>query len=247
MATIKKHNSTTFVRCPKDEQHLFNRVPVKLYSLNGYQLAIIVQILSNKDNWNIVKDEIQKRVGFPEKKFLEAWEELKSLGYIRLKRMWGSYHYTIYEDLDYTTGTGADCIDHTTGNSTSCTGALLTTTNNNYYIDVTTTASTACYENQFSELVEQYPSMGTKPDGTTYKLKGKLDDCKRAYIDYLKTSEMTHNEVMTALKVELNDKRMTGRTDFQQGLYRWINEKVFEQYKGRKVEPAELGYGETLI
>jgi hypothetical protein len=133
MGTITKQNSTTFVRCPKDGNFPFNRVPAKLYNLDGYQLAIMAQILSNKDDWNLVKYEIAKRMGFPERKFLKAWRELEKLGYIQIKKKWGCYHYTIFEDPDYTTGTGADCESYTTGNSTGCTGAVLTTTNNNYY------------------------------------------------------------------------------------------------------------------
>jgi hypothetical protein len=133
MGTLTKQNSTTFVRCPKDGNFPFNRVPAKLYNLDGYQLAIMAQILSNKDGWNLVKYEIEKRMGFPERKFYKAWRELEKMGYIQIKKKWGYYHCTIYEDPDYTTGTGANCRDHTTGNSTGCTGAVLTTTNNNYY------------------------------------------------------------------------------------------------------------------
>jgi hypothetical protein len=247
MGTKIKQNSTTFVRCPKDENFPFNKVPAKLYNLDGYQLAIMAQILSNKDDWNLVKYEIGKRLGFPERKFLKAWRELERLGYIQIKRMWGCYHYNIYEDPEYTTGMGADCIDYTTGSSTSCTGAILTTINNNYYRDVTTTSGSTCDDNQFNELMELYPSTGTKPDGTTYLLKGKRNDCKRAYIDYLKTGVMTHDEIMTALKVELNNKRMTGNTHYQKGLLKWIDEKIFEQYKGMSVKPVEQGYGTELI
>jgi hypothetical protein len=175
-------NRTTFVRCPKDEDHPFNRVPAKLYALDGYQFAIITQILANKDGWNIVKSEIQKRLGFPERKFLKAWKDLETLGYIKLKRMWGSYDYTIYEDPEYTTCTGADCMDHTTSSSTTCTGATLTTINKNYYNNITTRKDASCYEIQFNELTELYPDMGTSPDGTTYTLKGNLGKCKKAYI-----------------------------------------------------------------
>jgi hypothetical protein len=65
MGTKIKQNNTTFVRCDKDEQHPFYRIPVGLFKLDGYQLAIMAQILSNKDGWNIVKYEIGKRLRFP--------------------------------------------------------------------------------------------------------------------------------------------------------------------------------------
>jgi hypothetical protein len=246
MGTIIKQNSTTFKRCPKDEQHPFNRIPAKLFNLNGYQFAIMAHILSNNDDWNIVKYEIGKRVGFPERKFLKAWRELETLGYIQIKRMWGSYHYTVYEDLDHTTGTGADCIGHTTGNSTCCTGAILTTTNNNYYNNITTGTDATYYKNQFNELKELYPTSVTRKDGKTYSLKGKIKDCEKLYIEYLKTEKASHDEIINCLKVELNDKMRTGNMTYQVGLLRWIEDEHWEVYKGRTVEPAEVGYGQTI-
>ena len=162
MGTNIKQNTTTFNRCPKDEQHPFCKIPANLFELDGYKLAIMAQILSNKDGWNIVKYEIGKRLGFPERKFLKAWRELEKLGYIQITRKWGCYHYTIFENLDNTTGTGADCADYTTGNSTSCTGATLTTINNNYYTDITAGTDAPCYKDQFNELMEVYPSEGNR-------------------------------------------------------------------------------------
>jgi hypothetical protein len=103
MGTITKQNITEFVRCPKDANYPFIIVPAKLYKLDGYQFAIMAQILSNSNDWNLVKYEIQKRMGFPERKFLKVWKELEKLGYIQIKRNWGYYHYTIYEDPEYTT------------------------------------------------------------------------------------------------------------------------------------------------
>jgi hypothetical protein len=247
MGTIIKQNTTTFNRCPKDEQHPFYRLPAELLKLNGYQLAIMVQILSNKDDWNIVKYEIGKRLGFPERKFLKAWKELVSLGYIRIERMWGSYNYTIYEDPEYTTCTGADCKDHTTGSSTTCTGATLTTINNNYYNDKTTSSDASCYTSQFNELMELYPDIGTKSDGTSYRLKGSLDSCKKAYSDYLNLGEMNHEDILTALQVELVEKQRTGSTHYQPGFLKWIHQRNFEQYRGQSIEPVEARYGETLI
>jgi hypothetical protein len=239
-------NRTTFVRCPKDENYPFNRVPAKLYDLNGYQFAIMAQILANKDGWNIVKSEIQNRLDFPERKFLKAWKDLEALGYIKLKRLWGSYHYTIYEDLDYTTCTGAYCIDHTTGSSTTCTGAILTTTNNNYYREVTMTADSNREERQFYELLKLFPPVGTKRDGTKYEVKGRLKECQKAYIDYLRTNAMTHEEILTALKVEMNERQMNGKTHYQPRLLKWIEERKFELYKGRTIQPAEPGYGQSI-
>ena len=240
-------NRTTFVRCSKDEEHTFNRVPAKLCDLNGYQLAIMVQILSNKDGWNIVKYEIAMRLGFPRQKFNAAWDSLIKLGYIDRKRIQGGYYYTIFEDLASTTTNGGICENSTSTTGGRCTGGILTTTNNNYYRELTTTADSNCREGQFEELLALYPFLGTKPDGATYPLKGKRNDCKRAYSEYLETNAMTHDEVMTALQVELSDRERNGRTHFQQSLFRWIEDRTFEQYKGLTIEPVKVGYGQTFL
>jgi hypothetical protein len=245
MGTINRQNKTTFVRCLKDEQHPFTRIPATLCSLNGYQLAIMTQILSNRDDWKVVKKEICKRVGFPREKFNDAWKSLIDLGYILVKRILGGYDYTIYEDPASTSTRDGIC-DSTSTTGSSCTGGMLTTINNNYNREMTMTADGTCEESQFNELIELYPATGTKPDGTSYKLKGNLDKCKKAYTDYLKTNVMTHDEIMTALKVELNDKRMNGKTNFQKGLFRWIEDKSFEHYRGKKLETVDMGYGTEL-
>jgi hypothetical protein len=247
MGTIKKQNKTTFVRCLKDEQHPFNIIPAELYSLNGYQLAIMAQILSNRDDWNIVKKEIGKRVGFPREKFNDSWKSLRELGYIKVDRIQGGYDYTIYEDLSVTSTTGGICEYSTSTTGRTCAGGMLTTTNNNYYRDVATTADSTCYESQFNELLGLYPNIGDRPEGTTYSLKGKCKECKNAYIDYLKSNAMTHDEILLALKVELNNKRMNGSIFYQEGLLNWIENKTFEQYKGKTLEPIEMGYGTELM
>ena len=95
----------------------------------------------------------------------------------------------IYEDPEYTTCTGADCRDTTTGSSTSCTGATLTTINNNYNRDMTMTMDGTCNESQFNEPIELYPTTGTKSDSTSNNLKGNLNKCKKAYTDYLNSYE----------------------------------------------------------
>ena len=247
MGTKKLQNSTTYVRCLKDEHHPYNIVPAGLYSLNGNQFAIMAQIICNNNDWAIVKEEIRSRVNISRMKFDTAWQSLIDMGYIVMRRIQAGYHYTIYEDPGSSTTAGGMCENSTTTAGTTCAGGILTNTKSNYYKEMTTTAGSSCEENRFMELLEKYPSEGTKPDGTTYPLKGKLSGCKRAYSEYLQTGTMTHDEIMTALKVELNDKQITGKAHYQQGLFNWIMDKSFEQYKGRSVEPVELGYGTELI
>lgn len=264
MGTIKKQNRTTFVRCPKDAQHPFNRVPAKLYKLDGYQLAIMAQILSNNDNWNLVKYEIEKRMGFPERKFLTAWRELEKLGYIQMKKMWGSYLYTIYEDPDHTTCTGADCTGHTTGSSTGCTGDILTTTNNNYYNTEESSdqliiepvkkvakeipdEQNSELHNQFIELYEIYPCDVIRTDGSKNYLKTDRNRCEELYTAYLKEGLLTHDEVMICLKSELRAKKQTGNMKYLKRFDKWLNAREFEGYKDNADKPVFMPYGTELM
>jgi len=244
MGTIIKKNSTTFLRCLKDEQHPFNRIPAKLFSLNGYQFAIMAQILSNKDDWNLVKNEIRRRLGFPERKFLKAWKELELLGYIQVKRMWGCYHYTIYEDPVYTTGTGADCVGHTTGSSTSCTGAILTTTNTNYYYNTTASTDADCMKNKFYELNELYPA-SVSCNGKKNYLKANIEDCEQEYIKFLMKQEKSHKDILSCLKRELDERKRANETLYQPALLKWIKERRWEAFE-KIIEPTEARYGQML-
>lgn len=246
---IKRNkNRTTFVRCPKDEDHPFHRIPAKLCELDGYQLAIMVQIIANKDGWNIVKSEIARRLVFPRQKFNDAWKELLKSGHIIRTRIQGGYDYTIFEDLGFTGSTGGNCENSTSTTGGRCTGGMLTTINNNYYNrEVTSTADSNCENSQFDELLAAYPSQGTRSDGSTYSLKGKRKECKKIYNEYLKTNTMSHDEILVALKVELNNRKRNGGTLFQQSLFRWIEDRTFEEYKGRTIEPVKVGYGESFL
>jgi len=246
MGSTVKQNSTTFIRCPKDEKHPFNRLSTSLYSLNGYQFAIMAYILSNKDNWNLVKYEIGKRLGFPERKFLKAWKELVDMGYIQITKKWSSYHYTIIEDPGCTTGMGADCVAHTAGNSTGCVSAILTTTKNNYYYNNTTGPDATCYENEFNELQELYPASVTGPNGNQNILKANIEDCKKEYIEYLLTQQKSHEEIITCLQRELDERNRTGNTMYQPSLLKWIKEKRWEPYENNNSEPIEAKYGQIV-
>jgi hypothetical protein len=234
MGTKRIPNKTIYNRCPKDH-HPCLLIPAEYCKLDGYQLAIMTQISNNTDDWKIVKYEIRRRVKFPREKFNTAWKSLCDAGYIISRRIQRGHEYTINELPNSTSTTG-----------TPCEGGTLTNTKDNYNI-VTSTTGGICDDIKFNELLELYPNTGIYTDGKVYSLKGKPDDCKKAYTEYLKSNVMTHEEILTALTVELEDKRKHGNTKCQPGLYKWIKNKTFEQYKGMIVEPINLGYGNELI
>ena len=83
--------------------------------------------------------------------------------------------------------------------------------------------------------------------GTNSNRNNTVNYTAQAVVDYLNTNAMSHDEIITALKVELKEKGMTGKTHYQQGLYRWIEDKTFELYRGRTIEPAVPGYGQSMF
>ena len=203
MGKTVKRNRTIFVRCPKDRQHPFNRLPAKLNSLNGYQLAIMVQILSNKNSWSLVKEEIGKRLGFPRNKFNSAWRSLEDQGYIKKTQIQGGWEYTIIEDPDSTPTTDGNCEKSTLTTGIQCKDGRLTTTKENYNYYITEGTDATCYEEQFNELKELYPASSTWADGSKVWLNRKLPECKIFYAKLLSTGKVLHEQIMAILKNEL--------------------------------------------
>ncbi|MBN1183426.1 MAG: hypothetical protein JXB49_14130 [Bacteroidales bacterium] len=245
---MTKQNSTTFIRCPKDEQHPFNRLPASLFSLNGYQLAIMAQILSNCDNWNLVKYEIGKRLGFPREKFNKAWRSLEDLGYIKKTQIQSGWEYIITEDLDFTPTTYGNCQSSTLTTGRKCKGGTLTTTkkNYNYITNETTCTDATCLKSKFDELNELYPVSVSSYGGQTNFLKANLEDCEREYTEYLMSQQTSHEEIISCLKKELDERNHTGQAYYQPSLLKWIKDKRWTAYEHKIREHTEERYGETL-
>jgi hypothetical protein len=272
MKIKNQQNRTTFIRRPKDEQYPFSRIPANLFKLNGYQFAIMAFILSNKGDsenptkkdWNIVKYEIGNRLGFPRKKFQNAWKSLVDLGYIQLKRLWGGYDYTVYEDPSYTSTAGGICEDITSTTGTTCTGGILTTTNNNYYntvfeeaVRTVTTTKTrkprkvsSTVENiHFNELKELYPSYINRSDGIRDYLKTDIKRCEKLYTNYLKEGlekTLSHNDVIDCLKAELNERENTGKMKYIKKFVKWLEAREWEGYKDKFTVTTNMRYGTDI-
>ena len=264
MGTQRKQNKTTFVRCDKDEQHPFCRVPAELFKLNGYQLAIMCQIISNNDDWNIVKYEISKRVGFPRQKFNDAWKSLSDLGYIKVDRIQGGYDYTIYEDLSVTSTTAGICEHSTSTAGRTCAGGTLTTIKINYnnteesfdksvnksVKEVTTMIPDEQNSNlhkEFVELNKLYPNEVIRPDGCRAYLKSDRRRCEELYIAYLKERLLSHDEVMNCLKTELQVRNQNGKMKYIKRFVKWLSDREFEGYKDMAIEPVLMPYGTELM
>ena len=92
-------NNAYIHRAPKDANHPYTIISAKIINdLDGYERVIMLELLTNPDSYIIYKDAIRKRLGFPHKKFSDAWARLVSKGYIRMKRFFGGVEWIIHED-----------------------------------------------------------------------------------------------------------------------------------------------------
>lgn len=98
----KSYNNTSkILRAPKDSNHPYTVVSSYWndYSkLDGYQRAIMLELTSNSDEFIINKNVVEKRLGFPHKKFLDAWKELENKHFILCDRFWGGVRWVINEN-----------------------------------------------------------------------------------------------------------------------------------------------------
>jgi len=91
-------NKTVVIREVKDDTHPFTRLSNSLLKLDGYERAIMHELLSNSDEFIVNKKVVQKRLGFPHKKFHDAWMRLEEKYYIRKERFFGGVKWIISEN-----------------------------------------------------------------------------------------------------------------------------------------------------
>ena len=95
-------NTTTYVRSPRNNKDPFTRISNSIAKLPAVEAGIMLQILSNSDDWVINKKVVRDKSGLGEVSFTKAWNHLKELGYIT-RRMSPTqngqfcHHYTIHE------------------------------------------------------------------------------------------------------------------------------------------------------
>lgn len=96
-------NTTTYVRTPRISEYPFTRISNSIAKLPAAEAGIMLQILSNSNDWVINKEVVRKRSGLGKDRFTKAWNHLKNLGYISIKRKPSQngkiqYDYIIYEN-----------------------------------------------------------------------------------------------------------------------------------------------------
>lgn len=134
-------NTTKIIRSPRNKENPFTRISNSIALLKADEAGIMLQILSNSDNWILNKDQIRKRSQLGRVRFNGCWKHLKELGYIDIRKLPmknGKFcnKYTIYEIPEVQNLSTVDDKPYTdfrtTVSRTTETGGT-----NNYYITST--------------------------------------------------------------------------------------------------------------
>lgn len=106
-------------------------------------------------------------------------------------------------------------------------------------------------EENFDELVNEYPVKVIRPDGTKDYLRTDLSRCRKNYKKYV-TSKRKHDRIMKALRYEKKVREKEGSWKYMKKLPKWLVSeewRVFEErMSDEKAEANDknLGYGQQL-
>jgi hypothetical protein len=160
-------NTTKIIRSKKDIDNPFTRISNSIANLKADEAGIMLQILSNSDSWVINKAVVLKRSKLGRDRFKKAWNHLKELGHITLKKLpiengKFCYHYTIYEIPEVQNPSKVHDKPYTdyrsTENSSTVTGGT-----NNYYItnnEEETTGASVSNSRNSCEVRHQHKKKG---------------------------------------------------------------------------------------
>lgn len=107
----------------------------------------------------------------------------------------------------------------------------------------------------FDELVQLYPQIIIRPDGTKDWLRVDLNRCRKAYSKITENKYMIHQHIIECLQCELAIRRKEGKIGYMKRLPRWLASEEWKSYEERLDEfddsfltigKEELGYGNQL-
>lgn len=99
---IKKEikNTTVFNRIAKDQKNAYLKISKSLINddrLTATELAVLIKILKNNDNYVFNKNYVQKKSKIGRDKFNACIKHLKQLGYLDSKKIQSGYAWTVNE------------------------------------------------------------------------------------------------------------------------------------------------------
>jgi hypothetical protein len=105
----------------------------------------------------------------------------------------------------------------------------------------------------FSEFYDSYPVYSIRTDGSRDYLRSDVNRARVVYNKLVGKSETKHNEVMTALKAELAEKRASNKMSYMKRMYKWLTSEEYLVYleKSKAIiysdEPKTISYGTEVV
>lgn len=96
----KFKNKSLIIRAPHDKDNTYTVVSNYWNNpeiLNGFERAIMLEVMTNSDEFIVHKSTIQKRLGFHDSDFQKAWKSLENKGYIYSFKNGMVWEYAIRE------------------------------------------------------------------------------------------------------------------------------------------------------
>ena len=94
------NNKTTYNRSRASKTHFKKSFASDIFrdnQLNFIDIGLLLWLLNNSKNFVINKNNVLKRSGIPEQKFLASWKKLQELGYIEKHPIQGGVEWIINE------------------------------------------------------------------------------------------------------------------------------------------------------
>ena len=104
----------------------------------------------------------------------------------------------------------------------------------------------------FDELLLEFPTRATRPDGMTVALRISLPASKKRYDKAIGKDEDLHRSIIKALKYEVSQRTRSNGLMYMKTLPRWIESREWESFlelsnDDSMSSPDELLYGQQLV
>lgn len=94
------NNKTTYRRTRSSRTHYKKAFALDIFKdkrMNFIDIGLLLWLLSNSKSFIINKNNVLKRSGIPEQKFLTSWKKLQELGYIEKYKLQAGVEWLISE------------------------------------------------------------------------------------------------------------------------------------------------------
>lgn len=105
----------------------------------------------------------------------------------------------------------------------------------------------------FDEFYEAYPVYVIRPDGTKGFLRANIAKCRKEYNRVIGKSRAMHEHLLSCLKLELDNKTISGKIGYMKTMWKWITQREWETTEEElkvvdtTVNTQNYGYGTAVL